>query len=199
MQRSVAVALGASLAATVGRRHSSGRGGGRGLVSTKEGSRRTTSRSSGTRTTHSTTSTAQRPPAAAHCAACGPPLQRTGLRIDSVKGGCCGLAGSWGFEKGKYDISLECGKQAYLPAARRAAPETLIVANGFSCQTQLEDAPGTDRTALHLAQVMRLAHDHDPLALSRRPAPPWWQRVARTVGPLAVAGCLTAAARRRRR
>ncbi len=69
-----------------------------------------------------------------------------GLTVDDVKGGCCGLAGSWGFEKGKYDISLECGEQALLPAVRAAADDTVVVANGFSCKTQIADA-GTGRRA----------------------------------------------------
>ncbi len=46
-------------------------------------------------------------------------LQQMGLTVRNVEGGCCGLAGSWGFEAGKYDISMECGEQALLPAVRR--------------------------------------------------------------------------------
>ena len=80
-------------------------------------------------------------------------LERMGLTVDDVKGGCCGLAGSWGFEKGKYDISLDCGEQALLPAVRAAADDTVVVANGFSCKTQIADA-GTGRRALHLGEVM---------------------------------------------
>ena len=64
-------------------------------------------------------------------------LQRMGLIVEPVSGGCCGLAGSWGFEAGKVDISRDCGEQALLPAAREAPSDTVIVANGFSCQTQL--------------------------------------------------------------
>jgi FAD/FMN-containing dehydrogenase/Fe-S oxidoreductase len=88
-------------------------------------------------------------------------LQKMGLQVDHVQGGCCGLAGSWGFEDGKHDISIECGEHALLPAVRDAADETVVVADGFSCKTQIEQA-GTGRRALHLAQVMKLAREHGP-------------------------------------
>jgi FAD/FMN-containing dehydrogenase/Fe-S oxidoreductase len=130
-------------------------------------------------------------------------LERMGLKVDNLKGGCCGLAGSWGFETGKYAISIECGEQALLPAVREAAPSTVVVADGFSCKTQIEEA-GTGRRALHVAEVMALARaitsrgatgtkvassdgrpvedaiTHDP------PTPGRGRRVARTAGPLAA-------------
>jgi Fe-S oxidoreductase len=83
-------------------------------------------------------------------------LERMGLDAESVSGGCCGLAGSWGFEKGKFKISMDCGEQALLPAVRDAEDDALVVADGFSCKTQISEA-GTGRAALHLAQVMQLA------------------------------------------
>jgi hypothetical protein len=82
-----------------------------------------------------------------------------GLSVNPLTGGCCGLAGSWGFENGKYGISLDCGEQALLHAVRAADAATLIVADGFSCMTQIEQA-GTGRRALHVAEVMKLARDH---------------------------------------
>ncbi|MFL6148066.1 MAG: FAD-binding oxidoreductase, partial [Pseudonocardiaceae bacterium] len=81
-----------------------------------------------------------------------------GVTVQPLKGGCCGLAGSWGFENGKYDISVQCGEQALLPAVRSAEPDTVIVADGFSCKTQIEQA-GTGRGALHVAQVMKMARE----------------------------------------
>ena len=86
-------------------------------------------------------------------------LKGMGVTVQPLQGGCCGLAGSWGFEKGKYDISLECGEQSLLPAVRSADPDTVIVADGFSCKTQIEQA-GTGRGALHVAQVMKMAREH---------------------------------------
>jgi FAD/FMN-containing dehydrogenase/Fe-S oxidoreductase len=88
-------------------------------------------------------------------------LQRMGVTVQPLQGGCCGLAGSWGFEHGKYDISLECGEQALLPAVRSAEEDTVIVADGFSCKTQVEQA-GTGRGALHVAQVMKMAREYGP-------------------------------------
>ena len=82
--------------------------------------------------------------------------ERMGLDVETVDGGCCGLAGSWGFEAGHYDISIACGEEALLPAVRDAAPDTVVVADGFSCQTQIADGR-TGRHALHVAQVIAIA------------------------------------------
>jgi len=82
-------------------------------------------------------------------------LKKMGVDVKQVNGGCCGLAGSWGFEQGKYEMSLDCGEQSLLPTIRKH-PDALVVANGFSCQTQISDS-GT-ATALHLGQVMAMAN-----------------------------------------
>jgi FAD/FMN-containing dehydrogenase/Fe-S oxidoreductase len=94
-------------------------------------------------------------------------LEQMGASVQSLTGGCCGLAGSWGFEEGKYGISMDCGEQAVLPAVRDADDEVVVVANGFSCKTQIDHA-GSGRHALHLAQVMQLARE----ASQRRPELP---------------------------
>jgi Fe-S oxidoreductase len=65
------------------------------------------------------------------------------------------MAGSFGFEKRHYDISMKIAELGLLPHVRKAAEETLIVADGFSCRTQIEE--GTHRKALHSAQFLRLA------------------------------------------
>ncbi|MDN5746996.1 MAG: FAD-binding protein [Pseudonocardia sp.] len=129
-------------------------------------------------------------------------LERMGVEVESLTGGCCGLAGSWGFEEGKYDISMDCGEQKLLPTVREAAQDTVVVANGFSCKTQIEEA-GTGRRALHLAQVMAMAREHgrrgyrggppeEPYYLKRPQAGPRRQ-AARALAGL-VAGGLGAAA-----
>ncbi|MEZ4334746.1 MAG: FAD-binding and (Fe-S)-binding domain-containing protein [Myxococcota bacterium] len=82
-------------------------------------------------------------------------LRRMGLDVETIRGGCCGLAGSWGYEAGHHALSLQCGEQALLPAVRAASPETVIVADGFSCRMQI--ASTTERGGLHVAQVLRLA------------------------------------------
>jgi Fe-S oxidoreductase len=95
-------------------------------------------------------------------------LERMGLQVQEASGGCCGLAGSWGFEEGRYDMSMACGEVGFLPAARAASDETLVVANGFSCSTQLEQS-GAGRRALHAAEVMKLAREREKSGLTRAP------------------------------
>ncbi len=86
-------------------------------------------------------------------------LAKMGVDAENLKAGCCGLAGSWGFESGHYDVSMECGEQGLLPKVRELDAEHLVIANGFSCKTQIEQGD-TGRRALHLAQVMKMALDH---------------------------------------
>ncbi|MFF5361031.1 FAD-binding and (Fe-S)-binding domain-containing protein [Streptomyces scabiei] len=69
-----------------------------------------------------------------------------------LSGGCCGLAGNFGFEKGHYEVSVACAEDQLLPAVRAAPADTLILADGFSCRTQLEQLAG--RRGLHLAEVL---------------------------------------------
>ncbi len=86
-------------------------------------------------------------------------LAEMDLDVELPDSGCCGLAGSFGFESGeKYDVSIAAGERVLLPAVRKADPDTLIVADGFSCRTQIEH--NTERKPLHLAEVIRLADDH---------------------------------------
>ncbi|HJW14391.1 MAG TPA: FAD-binding and (Fe-S)-binding domain-containing protein, partial [Thermoanaerobaculia bacterium] len=84
-------------------------------------------------------------------------LRRIGLEIAPLDPGCCGMAGAFGFERKHYDVSIRCGERALLPAVRRASPETLVIADGFSCREQIRQATG--REALHLAEVLRMALD----------------------------------------
>ena len=65
------------------------------------------------------------------------------------------MAGSFGFEKDHYDLSIKCGERVLLPAVRSADKDTLIITDGFSCREQV--AQTTGREALHLAQVIQLA------------------------------------------
>jgi Fe-S oxidoreductase len=120
-------------------------------------------------------------------------LERMGVHVRPVSGGCCGLAGSWGFERGKYDISVDCGEQALLPAVRAAEPDTAVVADGFSCQTQIGEV--TERRALHVAELMCSARQGQ-----EQPKPATATRAMRAAVPaLAAAGAGLAAARIRRR
>lgn len=67
-------------------------------------------------------------------------------------GGCCGLAGNFGVEKGHYEVSVAVAEQQLLPAVRTAAPDAVVLADGFSCRTQLDDL--ADRQGVHLAQLL---------------------------------------------
>jgi FAD/FMN-containing dehydrogenase/Fe-S oxidoreductase len=87
-------------------------------------------------------------------------LKKMGLDYRLLDSGCCGMAGSFGFEREKYEVSMRAGERVLLPAVRDADPSTLVIANGFSCREQISQA--TDRRALHLAQVIQLASDGHP-------------------------------------
>jgi len=72
--------------------------------------------------------------------------------VKEIPSGCCGMAGSFGYEKEHYDLSMKVGELVLLPAVREAAEETIIVAPGTSCRHQIKD--GTGRTAVHPVEVM---------------------------------------------
>jgi FAD/FMN-containing dehydrogenase/Fe-S oxidoreductase len=82
-------------------------------------------------------------------------LAGLGVQNTTLASGCCGLAGNFGFERGHYDVSQAIGEQVLLPAVRAARPDTMVLADGFSCRTQIEQATG--RQALHLAEVVARA------------------------------------------
>lgn len=65
------------------------------------------------------------------------------------------MAGSFGFEAEKYDVSVKIGDRVLLPAVRAAAADTLIITDGFSCYQQIEGLTG--RKALHIAEVLQMA------------------------------------------
>ncbi|MFH9393564.1 FAD-binding and (Fe-S)-binding domain-containing protein [Streptomyces sp. NPDC017556] len=77
--------------------------------------------------------------------------ERMGL-TGELSGGCCGLAGNFGFEEGHWEVSVACAEERLLPAVRNAAPGTELLADGFSCRTQLDQLTG--RRARHLAEVV---------------------------------------------
>jgi Fe-S oxidoreductase len=85
-------------------------------------------------------------------------LHKMGLDYKILDSGCCGMAGSFGFEADKYGISMQIGERKLLPAIRAAEPSAIVVADGFSCREQI--AQGSGRHALHLAEVMSLALDN---------------------------------------
>jgi FAD/FMN-containing dehydrogenase/Fe-S oxidoreductase len=82
-------------------------------------------------------------------------MERLGLQYEVLESGCCGMAGAFGYEKDKYGVSVACGERVLLPRVREASAETLLVADGFSCREQIEQATG--RKTFHLAEVVRAA------------------------------------------
>ncbi len=132
-------------------------------------------------------------------------LRKMGLEYQLLDSGCCGMAGSFGFEKNKYELSVNVGERVLLPAVRRAEPSTLLIADGFSCREQI--AQLTDRHALHTAEVLSFAmrnsgvtkHTYPESHLVDRRKKAQKQSMVKaglTVGAIAVAGAAVAFARR---
>jgi FAD/FMN-containing dehydrogenase/Fe-S oxidoreductase len=95
-------------------------------------------------------------------------LRDAGLDLRVLNAGCCGVAGSFGYEH--YDLSMKIGEQRLLPRVREAPREALIVADGFSCRSQISH--GSDRQPLHPAQVLQLAiREGRPAGPDRGPPP----------------------------
>jgi len=90
-------------------------------------------------------------------------LNKMQLEIAELDSGCCGMAGSFGYEKEKYEVSMKAGERVLLPAVRKAGLSTIIMSDGFSCKEQIEQ--DTDRHALHTAEVLALAQRHGPYGL----------------------------------
>jgi Fe-S oxidoreductase len=78
-------------------------------------------------------------------------LSRAGAEVQRL-GGCCGLAGNFGVERGHHDVSVAIAEHQLLPAVREMGPNDRVLADGFSCRTQLSDLAGV--RAEHLAQLL---------------------------------------------
>ena len=112
-------------------------------------------------------------------------LERMGLEVTVPDSGCCGMAGSFGYERGqRYEVSRACGERAILPAVRHAAGDTLIIADGFSCREQIAQA--SSRRPVHLAQVLQLARDAGQAPPVPYPENLAWQPRPRSYGQLAA-------------
>jgi len=128
-------------------------------------------------------------------------LEKMGLDVEELEAGCCGMAGGWGYEHGHYDVSMACGERVLLPKVREASLDALIVSDGFSCRSQVEQGR-TGRRALHAAQVIALARRFGPAgppgpfperATAERPQPRG-ARTARRVAAAVTAGAAVAGA-----
>jgi Fe-S oxidoreductase len=78
-------------------------------------------------------------------------LRRAGATVTRV-GGCCGLAGNFGVEKGHYDVSVAVAEHTLLPAVRAAGADAVVLADGFSCRTQLDDLAAV--RAVHISELL---------------------------------------------
>jgi Fe-S oxidoreductase len=81
-------------------------------------------------------------------------LRKMGADLQSIDSGCCGMAGPFGFEKEKYEVSQAVGERVLLPAVRNTPENALIVSDGFSCREQIQQSTG--RRAIHLAEALQL-------------------------------------------
>lgn len=83
-------------------------------------------------------------------------MRRCGIDATVLDSGCCGLAGNFGFERGHYEVSMAAAEHGLLPAVRDAGEGTTVLADGFSCRTQLAQS-GTGARGAHLAQLLASA------------------------------------------
>jgi Fe-S oxidoreductase len=80
-------------------------------------------------------------------------VRKAGAEVEMPDSGCCGMAGPFGYDRDRFAVSQSIGERVLLPAVRRAAEDTLIVADGFSCREQIAQLTG--RHAIHLAEALR--------------------------------------------
>jgi hypothetical protein len=92
-------------------------------------------------------------------------LGQMGLDAEILDSGCCGLAGSFGYEEDHYDVSMKIAERVLYPRVREAERDTLIVSDGFSCREQIMH--GTRRHGMHLAEVIQMAL-HQPLPRKKK-------------------------------
>ncbi len=84
-------------------------------------------------------------------------LRDMGADAEHLASGCCGLAGNFGFQPGHFEVSRDCAEQVLLPRVRAADPDTVVLADGFSCRTQVEQLDSGGRAAIHLAELLNAA------------------------------------------
>jgi Fe-S oxidoreductase len=134
-------------------------------------------------------------------------LQDAGAKADRLDSGCCGLAGNFGFEAGHLEVSKACAEHALLPAVRDAEDDAVVLADGFSCRTQIHELDSGGREAVHLAELLDRARQGAPragsadLAPGDRPEPPGVlaRGLALAGVAAAVSGVVATAARTLRR
>ncbi|WP_078491670.1 FAD-binding and (Fe-S)-binding domain-containing protein [Streptomyces yerevanensis] len=121
-------------------------------------------------------------------------LRRAGVDAERLESGCCGLAGNFGFERGHLEVSRACAERVLLPRLREAPAGAVILADGFSCRTQIHEFDTTGHEGVHVAELLASGLPDAPgsaygVAPGARPAPPgrgalrwlcgFWVRVRR--------------------
>jgi len=87
-------------------------------------------------------------------------LKKAGIDCTVPDSGCCGMAGSFGYEADHYQVGLDCGERVLLPAVRALGDNEMVITDGFSCREMIRQE--TDRQAVHFAQVLKMAIDEGP-------------------------------------
>lgn len=81
-------------------------------------------------------------------------LEAAGANIERLDSGCCGLAGNFGFESGHLEVSKACAEKVLLPAIRQSSADEVVLADGFSCRTQIHEFDSGGKDGIHLAQLL---------------------------------------------
>jgi Fe-S oxidoreductase len=82
-------------------------------------------------------------------------LRRAGAIVEPIKAGCCGMAGPFGFEADKFEVSKAIANDGLLPAVASAGPMTILIADGFSCREQIDQLG--HKQAMHFAEVLAMS------------------------------------------
>ncbi|GHF42329.1 FAD/FMN-containing dehydrogenase/Fe-S oxidoreductase [Amycolatopsis bartoniae] len=118
-------------------------------------------------------------------------LRQAGVDAEQLDSGCCGLAGNFGFEPGHLEVSEACAERVLLPRLRETERDVAVLADGFSCRTQISQLDSGGREAMHLAELLAAAPGSPGAEPERRLAPrPGAPGPAAKAGALAAAGAL---------
>ncbi len=121
-------------------------------------------------------------------------MRDMGMRPEHLDSGCCGLAGNFGFQPGHRDVSEACAERVLLPRVRESDVDTVVMADGFSCRTQLHELDSGGRDGVHLSEVLLAAQLGDPAAGGERPERAYAPRPAQPSAPVRVAALAGAVA-----
>ncbi len=118
-------------------------------------------------------------------------LEAAGVAAEHLDSGCCGLAGNFGFTKGHGEVSRDLAERVLLPRVREAEQDTVVLADGFSCRTQVHDLDSAGREAVHLAELLAGGLDEQPMAQIAAPSRTAVSRAAPRAATALVAATAT--------